>query len=74
MRITKDEARILAMALKEEKYNLNDSTANKIEGYFEELVKLENKLEEFGKDLRRTGRTSLDDDYNLAKRFKCSKI
>lgn len=73
MRLTKDEARILALALKEEKYNLNDSTSNKIEGYFEELVKLENKLDKFGKDKRRTGRTSLNDNYNLAKRFKCAE-
>jgi hypothetical protein len=67
MKITKDEARILAASLNDFKYRLNNE--NNIDGLFDSLEKLELKLEKFGKDKRRTGRTSMDDFSDLLKRL-----
>ncbi len=65
MRITKDEARILAAAMEMAKYDLNILAL----GVFDKLEQLEDRLNEFGKDKRRTGRTSMDDFHDCMKRF-----
>jgi hypothetical protein len=67
MKLTKDQARILAASLNDFKYRLNNE--NNIDGLFDSLEKLELKLEKFGKDKRRTGRTSMDDFSDLLKRL-----
>lgn len=69
MKLKKDEARILAAALNDYKYKLNE--VHTIKNFFINLENLENKLEEFSKDKRRTGRSSQDDWYDLVKRFTC---
>lgn len=65
MNISKDEARILAAALEIAKFEFN--VGDKI--VFAKLEMLEAKLDTFGKDKRRTGRTSLDSFADLLKRF-----
>ena len=70
MRLTKDEARILAQALNEYKYNLvNEFNDFKELGVFNKLHDLQYKLEMFGDDKRRYGRTSEDNLYDCFKRF-----
>lgn len=68
MKLTKDEARVLSAAVGDFKFRstLNDSSP---EGLFNKLEDLENRLEKFGKDKRRTGRTSQDDYNDLLKRL-----
>jgi len=65
MRITKDEARILAAAMEEAKYELATLSFN----FYEKLEELQNKLREFGTDQRRTGRTSMDSFDDCIRRF-----
>lgn len=67
MNITKDEARILAAALSSFKWDLDET--GHIDGLSSKIDSLEIKLEKFGKDKRRTGRTSQDDWSDLMKRF-----
>jgi hypothetical protein len=67
MKITKDEARILSLALDEFKYDLHNN--HRIDNLFESLEYLGNNLNEFGKDKRRTGRTSQNDLSDCLKRF-----
>ena len=70
MRLTKDEARIIAQALNEYKYNVvNEFNDFKELGVFNKLHDLQYKLEMFGDDKRRYGRTSEDNLYNCFKRF-----
>ena len=70
MRLTKDEARILALALDEYKYNVvNVFNVFKELGVFNKLHDLQYKLEMFGDDKRRYGRTSEDNLYDCFKRF-----
>ena len=70
MRLTKDEARILAQALNEYKYNVvNTFNDFKELGVFNKLHDLQYKLEMFGDDKRRYGRTSEDNLYDCFKRF-----
>ena len=70
MRLTKDEARILAQALDEYKYNVvNEFNDFKELGVFNKLHDLQYKLEMFGDDKRRYGRTSQDDLNDLFVRF-----
>ena len=70
MRLTKDEARILAQALNEYKYNVvNEFNDFKELGVFSKLHDLQYKLEMFGDDKRRYGRTSEDNLYDCFKRF-----
>ena len=70
MRLTKDEARILAQALNEYKYNLvTEFNDFKELGVFNKLHDLQYKLEMFGDDKRRYGRTSEDNLYDCFKRF-----
>lgn len=66
MKISKDEARILAAALHNFKFEVNDRHQP---GVFDALKKLEEKLDFFGKDQRRTGRTSQDDWSDCLKRY-----
>lgn len=70
MRLTKDEARILAQSLNEYKYNVvNEFKDFKELGLFPKLLHLQIKLEMFGDDKRRNGRSSLDSLYDCFKRF-----
>ena len=70
MRLTKDEARILAQALNEYKYNVvNELKELKELNAFNKLHDLQYKLEMFGDDKRRNGRSSLDSLYDCFKRF-----
>ena len=70
MRLTKDEARILAQALNQYKYSLvNEFKYFKELGVFNKLHDLQYKLEMFGDDKRRNGRSSLDSLYDCFKRF-----
>jgi hypothetical protein len=71
MNIRKDEARILAAALRESKYNLiNDlNTQEEVKRVFSRLELLEHRLEIFGIDERRQGRKSQNDFSDLLKRY-----
>ena len=67
MRLTKDEARILAQALNEYKYNVGNELIEL--GVFNKLDDLQAKLEMFGDDKRRYGRISQDSLIDCFKRF-----
>ena len=70
MRLTKDEARILAQALNEYKYNVvNEFNDFKELGVFNKLHDLQYKLEMFGDDKIWYGRTSEDNLFDCFKRF-----
>jgi len=70
MRLTKDEARILAEAMAEYKYKVVEkSPFYKDLGVFNKLFDLQYKLEMFGDDKRRNGRTSQDNFNDLIKRL-----
>ena len=70
MRLTKDEARILGEAMEEYKYKVVASNGSYKElGLFNKLHDLQYKLEMFGDDKRRYGRTSEDNLYDCFKRF-----
>jgi hypothetical protein len=71
MRLTKDEARILGQAMEEYKYKVvaNEFNDFKELGVFNKLHDLQYKLEMFGDDKRRYGRTSEDNLYDCFKRF-----
>jgi hypothetical protein len=67
MKLTKDEARILEAALEDFKYELVGGS--NLTGLMEALEKLQGKLSEHAKDMRRVGRKSQDDWHDLLKRF-----
>jgi hypothetical protein len=70
MKLTKDEACILGEAMEEYKYKVVASNGNYKElGLFNKLHDLQYKLEMFGDDKRRYGRTSQDDLNDLFVRF-----
>ena len=69
MRLTKDEARILAEAMAEYKYKVVENAHYKELGVFNKLHDLQYKLEMFGDDKRRNGRTSQDNFNDLIKRL-----
>jgi len=70
MRLTKDQARILAEAMAEYKYKVVEkSPFYKELGVFNKLHDLQRKLEIFGDDKRRNGRTSQDNFNDLIKRL-----
>ena len=70
MRLTKDEARILGEAMEEYKYKVVASNGSYKElGLFNKLHDLQYKLEIFGDDKRRYGRTSEDNLFDCFKRF-----
>ena len=64
MKLTKDEARILADALRIAKFEYTTLSFN----IFDKLSELEKRLDDFGKDKRRTGRTSQNDFNDCLKR------
>ncbi|MEY5041520.1 MAG: hypothetical protein RLZZ414_1068 [Bacteroidota bacterium] len=66
MRITKDEARIIAIALQEYSF----STEVKVYEGYQVINNLQKKFEKEGRDKRREGRTSLDTLKNLFDRLK----
>ncbi len=66
MRLTKDEARILAAAMEIAKFEFKWLPQN---GGFTSLEALEEKLKIYGKDFRRQGRTSMDDFNDCLKRY-----
>lgn len=66
MKLTKDEARILASALDDAKYELADRS---IPNLYNKLEDLQNRLETAGKDHRRAGRTSMNDFSDCLKRY-----
>jgi hypothetical protein len=68
MKLTKDESRILSAAVGDFKFR-STLSGHMPDGLFDKLEDLENRLEKFGKDKRRTGRTSQDDYDDLLKRF-----
>lgn len=67
MKINKDEARILSSAMNDFIFEIMNKY--KIDGLFDSLTELTNKLEDFGNDKRRTGRTSQNDYSDLIKRY-----
>jgi hypothetical protein len=71
MKLTKDQARILAAALKVAKYDFSESCRSKEECLqtFNKLSELEDRLHGHGDDKRRKGRTSQNDWNDLLKRF-----
>ena len=69
MRITKDEAYILACALEEAKYEMNNAVGSSDASIFQALTKLQARLADFGKDERRTGRKSQNSYYDIIKRY-----
>ena len=71
MHITKDEARILAVAINDFMFECSD--VRKVDGLFDKLENLERKLTCAGEDKRRKGRTSQNDWNDLLKRFANSK-
>ena len=73
MRLTKDEARILAEAMAEDKYKVVENTHYKELGEFDKLFDLQYKLEMFGDDKRRNGRTTQDNFNDLIKRLANGK-
>lgn len=73
MKLTKDEATILWKALKEQKYEINnlvDTYAKRVGlSSMDAFKDLENRLLDFSKDQRRTGRTSMDSMSDVVRRF-----
>jgi hypothetical protein len=70
MRLTKDEARILAEAMSDYKYKVVEGNNSYKElGVFNKLYDLQYKLEMFGDDKRRNGRTTEDNFHDLIVRF-----
>jgi hypothetical protein len=70
MKLTKDEARILAVALGESKYDfVSEMDKPKALETIIALNDLEKRLEDSGIDIRRGGRTSRDDWRDMLKRF-----
>ena len=69
MRLTKDEARILAQAMADYKYKVVENPHYKELGVFDKLFDLQYKLEMFGDDKRRNGRTTEDNFHDLIKRL-----
>lgn len=72
MRITKDEATILAHALSQSKYEYVDRigiTKEEDLKIIKELNELQSRLEILSKDQRRTGRKSQDSFSDVLKRY-----
>lgn len=70
MKINKDQARIVAEALEGFKYNCQEIRQTNT---FDEISNLQKKLEDYGKDNRRRGRTTQDSFTDCLKRFKTAK-
>ena len=75
MKLTKDEASILAEAMEDYKYQvINNYKDFKDLGAFEKLHVLQQRLESYGDDKRRKGRTSLNSFHDLIVRFCKNKL
>lgn len=68
MRITKDEAVILSLCLREMKYKLAENH-NDLPMLFHALLYLEHRIDAEGEDKRRQGRTSQNDFRDILLRF-----
>ncbi len=68
MKLTRDEAGLLADALYVAKYEFFQGYRD-IEGLHEAINDLEKRLREEGQDKRRTGRTSMDTSSDMLKRL-----
>jgi hypothetical protein len=64
MKLTRDEARILAFFIEVAKYD-----ADLTKEQFSAVEDLQKRLKQSGKDLRRKGRTSMDTWQDMMKRF-----
>ena len=71
MKITKDEARILCIALEIAKFEINYPNGFNI---FDKFKNLETRLYNYSKDNRRNGRTSQNDFSDVLKRYKPKNI
>lgn len=70
MKLTKDEARILAAALEDAKFILYDKVRpNEKEPLANAMESLQARLTEAGNDQRRVGRTSQDDFTDMLRRY-----
>ena len=70
MRITKDEARILAIIVSDGKYEINNLFPADIQNQtIQAFISLEERLRKYGKDNRRNGRKSMDYLDDCLKRF-----
>ena len=71
MQINKDQARILSAALDDIKYRWASDEPTKLDAtnLINACTELSMKLDNFGDDQRRHGRTSLDDFPDLLRRF-----
>lgn len=67
MKLTKDEARILAYMVREQKFEMKESIV--IPKLMDKLIHLEKRLFAAGEDSRRNGRTSMDSFTDCLKRF-----
>ena len=72
MNITKDEARLCAIALQDVKFKwgAEEDTHEEATSLIKLIDKIANKIAEAGEDKRRLGRTSLNDFKHLIKRLK----
>ncbi len=75
MNITKDWGRIFASALSDFKFNVAERGRNKDESkaYFNKLSTIEKYMQKNSKDMRRTGRVSMDDFDDLMRRLKANR-
>lgn len=69
MKITKDEATILAGAINIAKYEWKPFSSEENKDLFKTLTALEERLEIHGKDKRRQGRTSVNYWSDILKRY-----
>jgi hypothetical protein len=69
MKLTKDEAYILACAIQDSKYNLVDACQSTDSNLMTALDDLEERLFELAKDQRRKGRKSQNSYTDILKRY-----
>ena len=75
MKLTKDEARILASVLEDGMYDLGKvmPSRSSAQQLISQLSVLHSRLESHGDDKRRKGRTSINDFSDLLERFSTKK-
>jgi len=71
MRITKDEALVLAICLEDYKFELQNLVDSDM---FPALEALENKLHKGSKDTRRQGRTTMNSFSDVLKRIRLTHL
>jgi hypothetical protein len=69
MRITKDQAYLLFLALDEYKYEIHKEIDVKNKDVFNVMTQFAKKLQEYSKDKRRVGRTSMNTHDDKLVRF-----